>query len=238
MTIRKFTRRYTLDDLVFIGSVTKAQAACLLNAVATEQNILFAGATGSGKTALLNAIADHIPSHERIVLIEDTAEIFLKKPNLVRFEARRPQMALGAESPLPAITTADLLRATLRHRPDRVIVGEVRGGDSRVDGPEGEAAVLLQALNQGHKGSLSTIHANSAAQALARFGHCVAASNVRLPHRSIREAIGLAIHVVVHLVREDGWRHVSDIALVKGYDRVRDRFELQSAMSNDRGEAA
>lgn len=238
LTIRKFTRRYTLDELVELGSVTPSQAECLLGALAAEQNILFAGATGSGKTALLNAVADHIPPSERIILIEDTAEIYLQKPNLVRMEARRPQLALGDEPPLQAVTTADLLRATLRHRPDRVIVGEVRGGDARFDGGEGEAAVLLQALNQGHKGSLSTIHANSAAQALARFGHCVVASNVRLPHRSVREAIGLAIHLVVHLVRESGRRRVADIALVKGYSRVRDRFVLECATAIGRGEAA
>src|SRR5947208_16124736 len=112
----------------------------------------------------------------------------IEKPNLVRFEARRAQTPLGEEAPLPAVTIADLLRATLRHRPDRILVGEVRGS---------EAFDLLQALNTGHLGSLSTIHAHSAEQALTRFAHCVLTANVGLPHRSVREAIALAIHLIV-----------------------------------------
>ena len=113
----------------------------------------------------------------------------------MRFEARRAQAPLGQEAPLPAVTIADLLRATLRHRPDRILVGEVRGA---------EAFDLLQALNTGHQGSLSTIHANSAEQALTRLAHCVLTANVGLPHRSTREAIALAIHLVVHIDRVGG----------------------------------
>ena len=128
-------------------------------------------------------------------MIEETAEIHLNKPNLLRLEARRAQAPLGQEAPLPPVTIADLLRATLRHRPDRILVGEVRGA---------EAFDLLQALNTGHLGSLSTIHANSAEQALMRLAHCVLTANVGLPHHSIREAIALAIHLVVHLARVDG----------------------------------
>jgi pilus assembly protein CpaF len=153
------------------------------------------------------------------VVIEETAEIHLDKPNLVRFEARRAQHPLGAEAPLPAVTIADLVRATLRHRPDRILVGEVRGA---------EAFDLLQALNTGHHGSLSTIHANSAEQALTRLAHCVLTANVGLPHASIREAIALAIHVVVHVARVDGQRRVTEMVMVKGYDAGADRFVLQS----------
>ena len=119
---------------------------------------------------------------------------------MVRLEARRAQAALGQEAPLPPVTIADLLRATLRHRPDRILVGEVRGA---------EAFDLLQALNTGHLGSSSTIHANSAEQALTRLAHCVLTANVGLPHRSIREAIALAIHLVVHIARIGGHRRVT-----------------------------
>src|SRR5205085_9848721 len=134
---------------------------------------------------------------------------------------RRAQMPLGHETPLPAVTIADLLRATLRHRPDRIIVGEVRGA---------EAFDLLQALNTGHLGSLSTIHANSADQALTRLAHCVLTANVGLPHRSIREAIALAIHLVVHIARVDGCRRVTEFLSVRGFDGGADCFILESEM--------
>ena len=151
------------------------------------------------------------------MLIEETSEILIDKPNLVRFEARRSQAPLGQEAPLPAVTIADLLRATLRHRPDRILVGEVRGA---------EAFDLLQALNTGHQGALSTIHANSAEQALARLAHCVLTANVGLPHHSIREAIALAIHLVVHIDRVGRTRSVTDVVSVAGYDYATDRYRL------------
>jgi len=221
LTIRKFTRRYSLDDLVAVGSLTAAAARSLTHAIATEQNILISGGTGTGKTTLLNALAAHIPERDRIVLIEETAEIHLNKPNVLRLEARRAQPALGQEAPLPPVTIADLLRAALRHRPDRILVGEVRGL---------EAFDLLQALNTGHLGSLSTIHANSAEQAFTRLAHCVLTANVGLPHRSTREAIGLAIHLVVHIARIGGHRRVTEIAAVRGYDAQSDRFLLESRL--------
>jgi pilus assembly protein CpaF len=220
LTIRKFTRRYSLDDLVYMGALTPALAAQLMDAVAAQQNILISGGTGTGKTTLLNALAAHIPDGDRVIVIEETAEIHLEKPNILRFEARRAQIPLGQEPPLPPITIADLVRATLRHRPDRILVGEVRGA---------EAFDLLQALNTGHLGSLSTIHANSAEQALTRLVHCVLTANVGLPHRSIREAIALAIHVVVHVARVNGLRRVTEVASVASYDTVGDRFLLDVA---------
>ena len=219
LTIRKFTRRYTLDDLVAVGSLTQTSVCALRHAIATEQNILISGGTGTGKTTLLNALSAHIPDHDRIVLIEETSEIHLAKPNVLRLEARRAQAPLGQEAPLPPVTIADLLRAALRHRPDRILVGEVRGS---------EAFDLLQALNTGHLGSMSTIHANSAEQAFTRLAHCVLTANVGLPHRSIREAIGLAIHLVVHIARIGGRRRVTEIAAVRGYDAGSDRFLLES----------
>lgn len=220
LTIRKFTKRYSLDDLVDVGALSPEWAAELASAVATHQNIMISGGTGTGKTTLLNALAALIPDDDRIVVIEETAEIHLNKPNLLRFEARRAQMPLGQEQPLPPVTIADLVRATLRHRPDRILLGEVRGA---------EAFDLLQALNTGHLGTLTTIHANSAEQALTRLAHCVLTANVGLPHRSIREAITLAIHLAVHMARVSGRRCVTEVKRVRGYDSGADRFLLQSS---------
>jgi pilus assembly protein CpaF len=222
LTVRKFTRRYSLADLVAVETVSPALAAVLTDALTRQQNILISGGTGTGKTTLLNALAAHIPDADRIAVIEETAEIHLDKPNLVRFEARRAQIPLGHETPLPAVTISDLLRATLRHRPDRILVGEVRGA---------EAFDLLQALNTGHLGSLSTIHANSAEQALVRLAHCVLTASVGLPHRSIREAIALAIHLIVHIARKDGRRRVTEVVAVRGYDLQADRFSLESLVA-------
>jgi pilus assembly protein CpaF len=218
LTVRKFTRRYSLDDLVHVGMMTATIAGQLADGVLGQQNILISGGTGTGKTTLLNALAALIPNADRIVVIEETAEIHLDKPNLLRLEARRAQAPLGSEQPLPPVSIADLLRATLRHRPDRILLGEVRGA---------EAFDLLQALNTGHLGSLSTIHANSAEQALMRLAHCVLTANVGLPLRSIREAIALAIHLIVHLERVEGHRQVTGIVAVRGYDTTDDRFSLK-----------
>ena len=221
LTIRKFTRRYTLDELVEMGALSSSTARLLVASINSQRNVLISGGTGTGKTTLLNALAACIPDDNRIVVIEETAEIHLAKPNLLRLEARRLQVPLGHETPLPAVTISDLVRATLRHRPDRILVGEVRGG---------EAFDLLQALNTGHLGSLTTIHANSAEQAFTRLAHCVLTANVGLPHRSIREAIALAIHLVVHVARVGNQRRVTEVAAVRGYDPQADRFLLDDAL--------
>ena len=226
LTVRKFGRHYTMDELVQAGTLARPLADQLVTAVQARRNILISGGTGTGKTTLLNALAETVSAGDRIVLIEETSEIRIDKPNLVRFEARRLQQPLGQEAPMPAVTIADLLRATLRHRPDRILVGEVRGA---------EAFDLLQALNTGHQGAISTIHANSASQALARFAHCVVAANVGLPHRSTREAIALAIDLVVHIDRKAGCRTVTEALGVAGYDGATDQFELDRFWVSDGG---
>ena len=219
LTIRKFqTRFFTADELVRIGTMTPEALAHIRGAIEKNENILISGGTSTGKTTLLNALAAFLPANDRIVLIEDTAELQIERPNLVRFEARREQPGL------PAVAIRDLLRATLRHRPDRIIVGEVRGG---------EAFDLLQALNTGHSGTLSTIHANSASQALARFSSCVVQSGVELPYQAVRYQIADAINLVLHLGRAHGARVVRELIRISGYDAQHDRYDADVLCGQD-----
>ena len=212
LTIRKFnTRHFTMADLIENGTLSQETARLLREKVGNRQNILISGGTGSGKTTLLNILADSISDDERILLIEDTAELNIRKSNLVRFETRREQTGL------PAVTVRDLLKAALRHRPDRIIVGEVRGG---------EAFDLLQALNTGHAGSLCTLHANSARQAVTRFADCVLQSGIELPHRAIMANIGNSVDLIVHIARIRGRRAVSEIVAVQGFDNEGDECRL------------
>ena len=214
LTIRKFqTRFFTADELVRIGTMTPELLAIVRAAIARNENILISGATSTDKTTLLNALAAFLPLEDRVVLIEDTAELQIERPNLVRFEARREH------TNRPAVTIRELLRATLRHRPDRIIVGDVRGG---------EAFDLLQALNTGHAGSLSTVHANSAEQALARLASCVVQSGVELPYQAVRFQIGDSIDLVIHLVRRRGARVVEELIRIGRYDAERDRYETSA----------
>ena len=212
LTIRKFQAKFfTADELIRIGTMPVAVLEELRNAIDRNANILISGGTSTGKTTLLNALAAFLPPDDRVVLIEDTAELHLDRPNLVRFEARR------AQTDLPAVTIRDLLKATLRHRPDRIIVGEVRGG---------EAFDLLQALNTGHAGSLATIHANSAQQALARFAACVVQSGIEIPYPAVRAQIAEAIDLVLHLGRIRGHRIVLELLEVGHYDAAVDRYDV------------
>lgn len=213
LTIRKFqSRLFTADELVRVGSMPVHVLDILQHSIERHENILISGGTGTGKTTMLNALAFFVAEEDRIVLIEDTSEIQIAKRNLVRFEARREQASL------PAVTIRDLLRATLRHRPDRIILGEVRGG---------EAFDLLQALNTGHSGTLSTIHANSAQQALARFTSCVLQSGVELPYAAVRRNIGDAVHILLHLERKHGRRYVSELLRVRGFAPDSDSFQTE-----------
>ncbi|HYT24627.1 MAG TPA: ATPase, T2SS/T4P/T4SS family [Candidatus Polarisedimenticolia bacterium] len=210
LTIRKFNaRHFGVEDLVQAGTLERWLANQLENYILSRKNILIAGGTGSGKTTMLNVLGKFIPSDERVLLIEDTSEIHMDQDNLVRFEARQ------AQNGLPAITIRDLLKASLRHRPDRIILGEIRGG---------EAFDLLQLLNTGHSGSLSTVHATSARQGLARFTSCVLQSGVDLPYRAIKTNVGDSVNVVVHLERRPGRRFISEVVEIHGYDPDRDGY--------------
>jgi pilus assembly protein CpaF len=215
LTIRKFHSRYfSPEELVQIGTLTREQLAMLEHAIQARDNILISGGTGTGKTTLLNALAAFLLPEDRLVLIEDTAELQLEASNLVRFEARREQIGV------PPVTIRDLLRATLRHRPDRILLGEVRGG---------EAFDLLQALNTGHSGTLSTIHANSAEQALSRFASCILQSGVDLPYQAVRHGIAECLQVLVHLERRQSRRVVREVVRVQRYDAAADKYELAEA---------
>jgi pilus assembly protein CpaF len=214
VAIRKFqSRLYGPQDLVRIGTLTPDLLLQLQTAVELHKNILIAGGTGTGKTTLLNALSAFVGEEERLVVIEDTSEIQIDKINMVRLEARR-------ELPgRPAVSIRELLKATLRLRPDRIILGEVRGG---------EAFDLLQALTSGHSGSISTIHANSAAEAVSRFATCVLMSGIDLPYKVIRQNIGDALDILVHLKREPSRRSVAQVLKVKGYMPLEDNYEFET----------
>jgi pilus assembly protein CpaF len=211
LTIRKFNpRHFKIEDLIALGSLDQPLANRLEGYVLGRKNILISGGTGTGKTTFLGALSRFIPEDERILLIEDTAEICMGHPNLVRLEARQAQKGLAA------VAIRDLLKASLRHRPDRTILGELRGG---------EAFDLLQLLNTGHSGTLSTIHASSARQGLARFTSCVLQSGIELPYRAIKTNIGDSLGVVIHLERRPGRRFVSEVLEIHGYDPDADLFD-------------
>jgi pilus assembly protein CpaF len=211
LTIRKFnTRHFEMEDLISVGMLDRALANRLEDCVLTRKNILISGGTGSGKTTLASILGKFIPPDERILVIEDTAEIQLDHENLVRFEARREQKGI------PAVAIRDLLKAALRHRPDRIILGEIRGG---------EAFDLLQLLNTGHSGTLSTIHANSAKQGLARFASCVLQSGIELPYLAIKTNIADSLNVIVQVERRPGRRYISEVLLINGYNPDADLFD-------------
>jgi pilus assembly protein CpaF len=214
LAIRKCQgQRLSPEDIVNQGTLSAAAMSDLRKAVENHENILISGATGTGKTTLLNALTSFIDPDERTVIIEDTAEIQMAADDVVRLEARPEQPSQ------PAITMRDLLKATLRLRPDRILLGEVRGG---------EAFDLLQAISSGHSGSLSTLHASSAPRALSKFATYVLQSGINLPYRAIRSQIADGLNVLVHLKRKKGSRYVSEIRRVLSYDAEQDHYEFET----------
>jgi pilus assembly protein CpaF len=202
LTIRKFSRDpYTMDDLINFGSVTSKAAHFLAACVQGKLNCLISGGTGTGKTTTLNALSAFVPGDERIVTIEDAAELQLQQDHVIPLESRPANIEGQGE-----VKIRELVRNALRMRPDRIIVGEVRGA---------ETLDMLQAMNTGHEGSLTTIHANSPRDALARLETLVMTAGVELPHRAIREQISSAFDLLVQITRlVDGSRRVSHITEV------------------------
>ncbi len=203
LTIRKFTsRNFGIQDLIDRQMLSDVQADQLAAATRRGDNVLIAGGTGTGKTTLLNVLADFIPDEERILVIEDTAELHIRKPHVISAEAQ-------LDTHKSAITFDDLLRSILRHRPDRILVGEVRGAEART---------LLDALNTGHRGTLATIHANSAGEALHRLGSLALRGDAHVDARGIRKEVERCLDMVVHIVRVDGRRVVREIHEVGSED--------------------
>ena len=206
LTVRKFSKDpFTVDDLVNFGTITPNVAAFLDVCVKGKLNVLISGGTGTGKTTLLNVVSGFVPGDERIITIEDAAELRLDQEHVLRLEARPPNIEGKGH-----VTIRDLVRNSLRMRPDRIIVGEVRGA---------EALDMLQAMNTGHEGSISTVHANSPRDALARIETMVLMGGLDLPVRAIREQVSSALDLIVHLGRlRDGSRKVVQIAEIGGME--------------------
>jgi pilus assembly protein CpaF len=206
LTIRRFARDpLRVDDLVSTDSLSDAMAQFLRLCVQAKLNILVSGGTGSGKTTMLNVLSGFIPANERLVTIEDAAELQLQQPHVISLETRQANIEGQG-----LVTQADLLRNCLRMRPDRIIIGEVRGG---------EALSMLQAMNTGHEGSLTTIHANTCRDALARLETMVLMAGMDLPHRAIRDQVGAALDLIVQVSRSaDGKRRVTQISELVGME--------------------
>jgi pilus assembly protein CpaF len=206
LSIRRFPAdRLTMERLVEVGELTPAIAQMLKTVVRGRQNILISGGTGTGKTTLLNALSGFVPPDERVITIEDSAELQLQQPHVIRLETRPPNIEGRGE-----VTQRDLVRNSLRMRPDRIVVGEVRGA---------EALDMLQAMNTGHDGSLTTIHANSARDGLTRIESMVAMAGVNLPTRSLRAQIASALDLVIQLERqEDGRRRMVSLQEIDGIE--------------------
>jgi pilus assembly protein CpaF len=215
MTIRRFPRLFTIDELVRIRSMDRPTADLLRAMVRARLNVVISGGTGAGKTTLLNALSSAVPDGERIITVEDNAELRLQQPHVVTLEARPANVEGKGE-----VTIRDLVRNSLRMRPDRIIVGEVRGA---------ETLDMLQALNTGHEGSLVTLHANSCDDAIHRLGTLASMSDLQIPFEALRDQINSAIDVIVQVDRyADGRRRVSEVAAVASHRR--ETYRLASVM--------
>ncbi len=225
LTIRKFAREpYMVDDLIEFGTMTSKIAQFLAACVKGRLNIIISGGTGTGKTTTLNVVSSFVPNDERIVTIEDAAELQLHQEHILRLESRPPNIEGKGQ-----VTIRDLVRNSLRMRPDRIIVGEARGG---------EALDMLQAMNTGHDGSLSTVHANSPRDVLSRMETMVLMAGMDLPVRAIREQIASAVDVIIHQSRlKDGSRRITHITEVQGMEgdviTLQDIFVFDFSMGID-----
>jgi pilus assembly protein CpaF len=206
LTIRKFAADpFTVSDLVSLGTMTPQVAELLRACVRGRLNIVIGGGTGSGKTTTLNVLSSFIPADERIVTIEDAAELQLRQEHVLRLESRPPNLEDRGQ-----ITVRDLVRNSLRMRPDRIIIGEVR---------DGAALDLLQAMNTGHDGSITTVHANSPRDSLARLETMVLMAGIELPQRAIREQMASAIDLIIHQARlKDGTRRITHVTEIDGME--------------------
>jgi pilus assembly protein CpaF len=206
LSIRRFgAERLTVNDLIQFNSIPPQIAEVAAACVKSRLNMLVSGGTGAGKTTLLNCLSNFIPDNERIVTIEDSAELKLQQDHIVRLETRPPNIEGQG-----AVTARDLVRNALRMRPDRIVIGEVRGG---------EALDMMQAMNTGHDGSISTVHANSARDALSRLETMMLMAGINLPERALREQVASALDVIVQLTRlSDGSRKVVEFAEVTGME--------------------
>ena len=206
LSIRKFSvDPLTVDDLIRLGTISPAAARLLEAVVKARLNVLISGGTGSGKTTMLNVMSSFIPSHERIVTIEDSAELQLQQEHVVRLETRPPNIEGHGE-----VTLRDLVRNALRMRPDRIVVGEVRGG---------EALDMMQAMNTGHDGSLTTIHANSPRDALLRLETMMSMSGLEIPDKALRRQVASAVDIVLQLSRlSDGSRRLVSFQEITGME--------------------
>ena len=212
LTIRKFTsRHYTIDDLIARGTLTRPLADFLAEQIRSGKTLLISGGTGTGKTTLLRILADFIPEHDRIVVIEDTSELHIQKPNILPAECQTDTFKAN-------ISFDDLLKSALRWRPDRIILGEVRGIEART---------LLDSFNTGHAGSLATIHANSAEKALRRFANLVMRNHAQTTFSDTEAEIGEAVDFVVHVERQAGPPHFREVLALRGYDRDAKRFLIE-----------
>jgi pilus assembly protein CpaF len=218
LTIRKFpSRHYTVDDLIARGTLNRPLADLLAAQIRSGKTLLISGGTSTGKTTVLRALATAIPDDQRIVVIEDTSELHLGKPNLLSVECQTDTFKAS-------ITFDDLLKSALRWRPDRIILGEVRGIEART---------LLDSLNTGHTGSLATIHANSAARALRRFANLVLRSHSQATFEDVEAEIGEAVDYVLHVEREPGRRVIREVLRLEDYDRHTQQFRFETVYSAD-----
>lgn len=213
LTIRKFTsRHFTIHDLIVRGTLTREIAGYLAEQIRSGKTLLISGGTGTGKTTLLRILADFIPEQDRIVVIEDTSELHIQKPNILAVECQTDAFKAN-------ISFDDLLKSALRWRPDRIILGEVRGIEART---------LLDSFNTGHAGSLATIHANSAEKALRRFANLVMRNHAQSTFSDTEAEIGEAVDLVVHVERQLGRRVLREVLAIRGYDRGARHFLIET----------